>query len=146
LNKSLLRILYTSKTYGRLSEADLSKLLHQCREYNQLINVHGILCYNHSDFIQVLEGPETAVIKLYQKIIDDERHHDCKLINISLTDKYIFKNWSMGYIDISHGNMQLLRQELPEKLSNDNADKFAYQLKSYLNKPPQPHTGETIFI
>jgi|TARA_R100000353_G_scaffold175374_1_gene145539 hypothetical protein len=120
-------------------------LLHQSRENNQRIQIHGILCYNHSDFIQVLEGPETAVISLYKRILDDERHHDCKLINICLSNKYIFNNWAMGYIDISQGDMRRLRQELPEKLSNDNADNFAYQLKHYLNNPIKK-TDQTIFI
>ncbi|HAO24434.1 MAG TPA: hypothetical protein DCQ49_04885, partial [Methylophaga sp.] len=135
MTKSLLRILYSSKTHQRLSEIDLTKLLQQSRQNNWQIQIHGILCYNHSDFIQVLEGPETAVIKLYQKILDDDRHYDCKLINICLSNKYIFNDWSMGYIDISQGNMRRLRQELPEKLSSDNADKFAFQLKHYLNSP-----------
>ncbi len=145
MSKSLLRILYTSKTHNRLSDVDLTRLLHQSRENNQRIQIHGILCYNHFDFIQVLEGPETAVITLYKKILDDERHYDCKLINICLSNKYIFNNWAMGYIDISQGDMRRLRQELPEKLSNDNADKFAYQLKHYLNNPIKK-TDQTIFI
>lgn len=146
MTKNILRILYSSKTHDRLSETDLTKLLHQSRENNQRTEIHGILCYNHSDFIQVLEGPETTVIKLYQKILNDDRHHDCKLINICLSNKYIFNSWSMGYIDISHGDMRRLREELPEKLSNDNADKFAYQLKSYLNKPSPKNAEQTIFI
>ncbi|WP_292744359.1 hypothetical protein, partial [Methylophaga sp. UBA3595] len=82
---------------------------------------------------------------LYKRILDDERHHDCKLINICLSNKYIFNNWAMGYIDISQGDMRRLRQELPEKLSNDNADNFAYQLKHYLNNPIKK-TDQTIFI
>lgn len=114
MTKSLLRLLYSSKTHNRLSETDLTQLLHQSRKNNQIIQINGILCYSHSDFIQVLEGPEAAVIKLYQKILDDDRHHDCQLINICLSTKYIFNNWSMGYIDISHGDMRRLRQELPE--------------------------------
>tara|TARA_R100001591_G_scaffold19739_1_gene27457 strand:+ start:128778 stop:129218 length:441 start_codon:yes stop_codon:yes gene_type:complete len=146
LTKSLLRILYSSKTHQRLSEIDLTKLLQQSRQNNWQIQIHGILCYNHSDFIQVLEGPETAVIKLYQKILDDDRHYDCKLINICLSNKYIFNDWSMGYIDISQGNMRRLRQELPEKLSSDNADKFAFQLKHYLNSPSQKNADQTLFI
>lgn len=146
MTRSLLRILYSSKTHDRLSQSDLTKLLLQSRENNQRIHVNGILCYNHTDFIQVLEGPEIAVINLYQKILKDERHHECKLLNICLNNKYIFKNWSMGYIDISHGDMRLLREELPEKLSNDNADKFAYQLKTYLNKTSQKNADQTIFI
>jgi hypothetical protein len=146
LTRSLLRILYSSKTHDRLSETDLTKLLLQSRENNLRVNVNGILCYNHTDFIQVLEGPENTVINLYQKILNDDRHHECKLINISLSNKYIFKNWSMGYIDISHGDMRLLREELPEKLSNDNAEIFAYQLKTYLNKSSQKSTEQIIYI
>lgn len=146
MNKRLLRILYTSKTYNRLSKADLSKLLQQCRDNNDHINIKGILCYTGNDFIQVIEGPEEATIRLYHKILNDDRHYDCKLINISLSSSYIFNSWSMGYLDISHGDMQLLRQELPEKLSNDNAEIFAYQLRNYLNTTPQQNTAETIFI
>ena len=146
MTRSLLRILYSSKSPNRLSDTDLTKLLSQSRKNNQLVNVNGILCYSQTDFIQVLEGPENAVINLYQKILTDDRHHECKLLNICLSNKYIFKNWSMGYIDISPGDMRLLRAELPEKLSNDNADKFAYQLKTYLNKPSPKNPAHNIFI
>lgn len=146
MTRSLLRILYSSKTFGHLSETNIAKLLSQSRNNNQLVNVKGILCYSQTDFIQVLEGPENAVLNLYQKILADERHHECQLLNICLSRRYIFKNWSMGYIDISPGDMRLLRAELPEKLSNDNADKFVSQLKTYLNKPSRKPPEHTIFI
>lgn len=146
MTKDLLRILYSSKSHIPLSESDITALLQQSRKYNQSHNIKGILCYSATDFLQVLEGPETVVLKLYQHILHDPRHHDCKLINICLSPRYIFADWSMGYINMLPGDMRRLRQELPEKLSNDNTDQFALQLKNYLTPSSRTHADDIVFI
>ena len=46
-------------------------------------------------YMQVLEGPERAVLGLYLKILDDRRHGGGQLIYITPTKERIFEAWSM---------------------------------------------------
>lgn len=48
--------------------------------------------------MQVLEGPEQAALRMYVKILDDQRHKNSQIIYITPTDKRIFVGWSMGVI------------------------------------------------
>ncbi len=49
--------------------------------------------------MQVLEGPEQAVLRTYVKILDDQRHKNCQIIYVTPIEKRIFEGWSMGVID-----------------------------------------------
>lgn len=129
----ILRLLYTSQARIDLTEAEVLDILSKSREYNQMARVSGILCYSKRDFIQVLEGPEKNVLNLYNKIIEDPRHQQCKLVSIDLTDKRIFESWSMGYINVSGSKMQQLRHEMPAKINHDNTDKFVLHLRGFLH-------------
>lgn len=48
--------------------------------------------------MQVLEGPQQAVLRMYVKILDDPRHGNSQIIHITSIDKRIFEGWSMGSI------------------------------------------------
>ena len=130
---SILRLLYTSQARVDLTEAEVIDILRVSRENNEKTRVTGILCYSKKDFIQVLEGPEKNVLKLYTKIIEDSRHQRCKLVSIDLSNKRIFESWSMGNITVTDTKMQQLRQELPARINHDNTDKFVMHLRSFLN-------------
>ncbi|HET8807000.1 MAG TPA: BLUF domain-containing protein [Methylophaga sp.] len=130
---SILRLLYTSQARIDLTQAEVEAILQQSRDNNLKAKVTGILCYSRRDFIQVLEGPEKATLKLYTKILEDSRHQQCKLISIDLTEKRIFERWSMGYITVPDSKMQQLRLEMPAKINHDNTDKFVLHLRSFLN-------------
>jgi hypothetical protein len=80
-----------------MSESDVDNLLKQSRQINQDNEVTGILFFGGTDFLQVLEGTESVIIKLYTKIMDDPRHKNCHLLDISLGQSRFFSEWSMGY-------------------------------------------------
>ena len=49
------------------------------------------------DFIQVLEGDETIVSNLYDKIKIDKRHKGIIMVSRGIVDDRQFADWSMGY-------------------------------------------------
>ena len=59
----------------------------------------GALYYGNQRFIQVLEGSEYDVLKLYVKIMADKRHHGLKTLLISPITKRYFSRWWMGRIN-----------------------------------------------
>jgi hypothetical protein len=52
--------------------------------------------------MQILEGNETDVENLYAKIAQDSRHHELVVLLRKQTDKPLFKDWSMGFIDLDN--------------------------------------------
>lgn len=43
-------------------------------ERNRAENITGLLVYNHTQFLQFIEGPRAAVSRCYARIADDARH------------------------------------------------------------------------
>lgn len=110
--QQLSNLLYISSGPEKLSNQELVQLLEQSRMNNQLNNITGVLCAGGGHFIQVLEGDERDLIKLYAKILDDPRHHDVALIGIAPISARMFKDWSMAYIEKSAVAMHLRRDQL----------------------------------
>ncbi len=58
----------------------------------------GILLYRGKTFLQLLEGPETAVAKTFARIRVDIRHYDVGVMMKIETEARIFPSWTMGII------------------------------------------------
>lgn len=105
-------ILYLSSANGPQSDQALRSILDQSRANNARHEVTGVLCAGGGHYIQVLEGQEHHILKLYLKISEDPRHKDCTLIGIAPLKERLFKDWSMGYIEKSTEAMAARREEL----------------------------------
>jgi hypothetical protein len=68
-----------------------------------------MLLYKGGNFLQVLEGPEEGVLRLYQKISRDPRHGDVMLLTKEPIQERQFPDWSMGFQNID----QLSPEDLP---------------------------------
>lgn len=90
----------------------MHQILETSRKNNQKQGITGVLCGSGKHFIQVLEGGEHELIRMYAKILDDARHRDCVLIGLMPIVQRMFDQWSMGYIQKSHEVIQLEQQEL----------------------------------
>ncbi len=91
---------YASSATGPFSEEDLALLLAQCRENNSALGITGMLLYKDGNFMQVLEGEEEAVRKLYAKIEGDPRHNGTIPLLRGHQEKRQFPDWSMGFRDL----------------------------------------------
>ena len=63
------------------------------------MGVSGMLFVGAQQFLQTLEGPEEKVVRLYGRILDDDRHTDSTLLDMGLIDRPMFSDWRMGYIE-----------------------------------------------
>jgi hypothetical protein len=100
-------IIYLSQVSASLSEDALKRILEESRANNKWRNITGILLYSDRQFMQLLEGEEADVARLYAKLAQDPRHIGL----IKLADKPIahrsFSEWSMAFETVS-----------PEKLAH----------------------------
>ncbi len=92
---------YASSATGPFSKEDLDELLAQCRENNSALGITGMLLYKDGNFMQVLEGEEEAVRKLYAKIEGDPRPSGTIVLLRGHQEKRQFPDWSMGFRDLN---------------------------------------------
>jgi hypothetical protein len=101
-------IIYLSKVSAPLSEGTLVSLLKQARTNNQQRKITGFLLYSDRQFLQLIEGEQAEVTKLYAKLTQDPRHSGV----IKLADKPIthrsFAEWSMAFHTVSPDQMAQL--------------------------------------
>lgn len=70
----LTTLIYRSQLNFSCRSAELRALVERARIRNTNQNITGVLLSNGSDVMQILEGSEESVVKLFHKIRDDQRH------------------------------------------------------------------------
>jgi hypothetical protein len=93
----IFRLVYVSVATRRLVEQDLIDILRTARERNQSLGVTGMLLFRDGDFMQLLEGQESAVRDLYGHIARDTRHRNVIVLLEEFADERLFADWSMGF-------------------------------------------------
>jgi len=90
-------IIYASDATKPFSSSELLALLTKSRENNSRLGITGMLLYKAGAFMQVLEGEESEVQKLYKKIKQDSRHSNVMVLDEGTHEVSEFKEWSMGF-------------------------------------------------
>jgi len=102
----LISLVYVSFESHPMSDDELKEILTKAREVNRSKGVTGMLLYRDGFFIQVLEGEETTVQPLYEKIAKDPRHKNVLTVYINQIKQRTFSNWSMGFNKLTEGDMK----------------------------------------
>jgi hypothetical protein len=90
-------LVYISYAGHPFSDLELIDLLQKARDNNTRAQVTGILLYAQRRFIQVLEGSETAVRGLFERIAEDPRHRKVTVVLEGTHQHRMFETWSMGF-------------------------------------------------
>lgn len=90
-------LIYASTATRAFTELQLNDLLTKFRLNNIKLNITGMLIYTGGHFLQVLEGEEKVVKKLYDAIRKDKRHKDFIIIHQGELPERQFGNSVMGF-------------------------------------------------
>lgn len=98
-------LIYSSIAAHAMQQYELSQILETARLSNKENEITGCLAYieglvsgdRHCLFIQVLEGPEHAVLGVYEKIRNDSRHIAVTTIKQGHIHHRNFDSWEMGF-------------------------------------------------
>jgi len=90
-------LIYASSAAKALTQLQLDDLLTKARQNNSKLDITGMLIYTGGHFIQVLEGKEYVVKKLYDTIRKDKRHKDTIVIYESELAERQFGNREMDF-------------------------------------------------
>ena len=121
----MFHLIYLSSAWGKMPEAGLDELLSVSRQNNRAAGITGMLLYLDGNFIQYLEGDESAVRGIFDKIKSDPRHHNVIVVDEGQTDRRLFDDWAMGFrrLNRSLGNeaglFDLTRQALSARVPPD---------------------------
>jgi len=89
-------------------EPNVARILAKSRVNNRKNGLVGVLYFGDGCFFQCLEGEESAVDRLYQTLLHDDRHTDIKLLSKKSIEELSFSEWSMKYVPLEEDMNRLL--------------------------------------
>jgi hypothetical protein len=116
----LSQYLYIS-TAPNLSRDEVESVLAASARNNPERGITGLLLYNGRNFLQLLEGEESALVALMVRIGNDPRHTGVSIIDRRAIDQRSCPGWAMKRVligeSVSSRRAQLER-DLPEGLDD----------------------------
>jgi len=92
---SLLHISYVSRIGSDMHLAELMGEVEQFRTRNLSLGVTGCIAFEGHRVMQILEGPEAAVLKLFETIKADPRHEGLVELEHKTVERMSFRYWGM---------------------------------------------------
>ena len=132
-------LLYSSSAPKKFDDESLHELLEISRANNAKAGVSGMLLYADGNFIQYIEGEETAVRALYSRIIQDPRHRNHIVLSDGETDTRMFPDWTMGFRGLSReeversGAFRLSRASLAERIDSGADRLIVTMMRQFYN-------------
>lgn len=100
----LYEILYVSTLSVDQPLSAIAAIAAQARHHNRNNGITGLLVFDGSRFCQQLEGPESAVRALMQRIRDDPRHLYVEVLHDAPLEQRRFQNFSLGFSTLEDEN------------------------------------------
>ena len=110
---------YTSLASLDLTSEDVDQILREARTSNAIDGVTGLLVFNGTHFMQVIEGAPHAIDDLVARLRRDRRHSGFEVRDEREIEQRFFPDWSMEMVRVKsrYGEAQeALRTALPEDL------------------------------
>jgi hypothetical protein len=127
------QVIYISKP-THFDHLVVDDILTKSRAKNPAAGITGNLVYHADLFLQLLEGPHSAVNELYAKILTDNRHADIVKLRDASFNRRLFASWAMK--NEGHQSWMLSRNEIT-RMNSDEAlqlfDRLARENDQFLN-------------
>lgn len=130
----MIRLLYISQAAPGITDEKVQDILQSAQRNNPAAGLTGVLVRGGGLFMQVLEGPEQAVLRQYVKILDDRRHSDCRILYISPAGERIFEKWSMGIIKSDPLQFQHITELRARRLEAIPAKAFTDTMREFVRR------------
>jgi len=97
---NLTSVTYTSLASLDLQTADLEDIHRSAREQNALDGITGLLVFNGTHFLQIIEGSAEAIEDLVDRLRKDPRHTGFEIRDRRKVDARSFPEWSMELVRV----------------------------------------------
>ena len=103
---SLTSVTYTSLAQPDLQSSELEEIYQTSRGNNAAAEITGLLIYNGTHFLQIVEGTEAAIETLIERIRRDDRHKGFEIRDKRKVDARSFPDWAMELLRVTPGFFQ----------------------------------------
>lgn len=118
----MFQLIYISKARLNITKEDILDILNVARNFNSSNDITGCLVYFNDQFVQLLEGDEDVVRKVFYEIKTDKRHFDVLEVYSEDSDNRVFSDWSMAFHELKEGEAY----DLGKEIFVDNLVNFSY--------------------
>jgi len=96
----LTSVTYTSLARLDLQSSDLEDIHRTARDQNALDGITGILIFNGTHFLQIIEGSSEAIEDLIERLRKDPRHTGFEIRDRRKVEERSFPEWSMELVRV----------------------------------------------
>jgi hypothetical protein len=124
--QGLKSLTYTSLASFDLSADDLAAIHSTARELNSLDAITGLLVFNGTHFLQIIEGSRDAIDELVERLRRDKRHSALEVRDEREIDERAFPDWSMELVRVSADRFEArdtVSERLPAGVSEQVKDR-----------------------
>jgi hypothetical protein len=117
---------YTSFARLDLEARDLEAIHRTAREVNALEGITGLLIFNGTHFLQIIEGGSSAIDDLVERLRRDPRHSGLEIRDEQMIEQRSFPDWSMELVRVSASYFEAkdtVADRLPKAINADVRDR-----------------------
>ena len=118
-------LIYTSWARPGIEAGEVEAIVASAKVNNPLDGITGVLIFNGTAFLQILEGGASAVDGLARRLASDRRHSNMSIRDERPIAQRTFPDWSMAYLRLEDGKFdgeeavqRALERDLPLHLRN----------------------------
>lgn len=111
----LTSLTYTSLARLDLQTSDLENIHRTARELNALDGITGLLVFNGTHFLQIIEGTHDAIDDLLERLRRDPRHSGLEVRDRHRIHTRSFPDWSMELVRVNAGYFEA-RETIADRL------------------------------
>jgi len=118
---------YTSRAKLDLSADDLHDIHRIARELNSIDGITGLLVFNGTHFLQIIEGAEAAIDDLVARLRRDPRHSALEVRDERKVEARSFPDWSMELVRVNAGYFEAreaIQDRVPTSVAEDVRDRL----------------------
>ncbi|CAM4415948.1 BLUF domain-containing protein [Zobellia roscoffensis] len=104
-------LVYTSVANTDFGLQETQRMLEKAQEFNRQNDITGCLLFFKGRFIQYLEGEETMINDLFERIKTDSRHKEVAFLSGNKIHNREFHDWQMAFehLKAENSNLQYLK-------------------------------------
>ena len=118
---------YTSLANIDLTADDLHAIHRSAREHNAIDGITGLLVFNGTHFLQIVEGAEPAIDDLLARLRADPRHSSLEVRDQRTVAARSFPDWSMELVRVSASYFEAretIAERVPPTVAGDVRDRL----------------------
>ena len=123
---ALIQLIYTSTLVADTPDV-MADILQTSRRANKSHNISGMLLCAKGGVLQVLEGEDAVVSKLYRSIELDKRHNNIFLLSKTEVVERQFASWDMGFRRLTE--TEISRSPIAAEVFNADRDEIESRVK-----------------